>query len=178
LEPVEPLAQLFREHYVELVRFVERFDGDRARAEDLVQDVFAKLWAGRARWKEPANVRAYLFAAVRNRMLDARRRDRVERDWVARQDSAEIVDAASGSEIVDEFEEDARRLELAWASLPERCRLIMHLRWRAQLSHREIADVAGVSVKAVENQLARGLRLLRRALGVSRSGDAGGATPA
>jgi RNA polymerase sigma-70 factor (ECF subfamily) len=43
----------------------------------------------------------------------------------------------------------------------------MHLRWREGLSYADIAGVMGISTKGVENQLARGLRALRRAFGVS-----------
>ena len=53
------------------------------------------------------------------------------------------------------------RLDAALAALPERCRLVMHLRWREQLRHAEIASVMGISVKGVENQLARGLAAIR-----------------
>jgi RNA polymerase sigma-19 factor, ECF subfamily len=55
-------------------------------------------------------------------------------------------------------------LHAALESLPERCRLVMHLRWRDQLRHAEIASVMGISVKGVEMQLARGLRALRALL--------------
>ena len=55
-------------------------------------------------------------------------------------------------------------LDAAMESLPERCRLVMQLRWREQLSYAEIAEVMQISVKGVENQLARGLAALRRRL--------------
>jgi RNA polymerase sigma-70 factor, ECF subfamily len=49
----------------------------------------------------------------------------------------------------------------AIAQLPERCRLVMQLRWQEQLGYSEIASILGISVKGVEIQLARGLRALR-----------------
>ena len=58
-----------------------------------------------------------------------------------------------------------QQVNAALESLPERCRLVMHLRWREQLSYAEIAEVMGISVKGVENQLARGLERLREVLG-------------
>ncbi len=56
------------------------------------------------------------------------------------------------------------RLEAAIESLPERCRLVMRLRWREQLPYAEIAQIMGISTKGVENQLARGLKALRELL--------------
>ena len=58
----------------------------------------------------------------------------------------------------------ASRVAEAFADLPERCRLAMHLRWRDGLSYAEIASVLGIGTKGVENQLARGLKALRARL--------------
>jgi RNA polymerase sigma-70 factor, ECF subfamily len=171
----ERLAQIFNRHYDErrsisragaLVVFAEHLCGDRALAEDVVQDVLAVILVKGPSRVLPANVRAYLYTAVRNRMIDAQRRFAAEQRRRLATDPADVSDppAALDVEIDRESEERGRALEAAWAALPERCRLIMHLRWRAQLSHREIATIAGISVKGVEHQLARGLRLLRAAL--------------
>jgi RNA polymerase sigma-70 factor (ECF subfamily) len=64
----------------------------------------------------------------------------------------------------DDLLDDAERrdrLRAALEALPERCRLVMQLRWEEQLTHAEISDVLGITVKGVERQLARGLRALR-----------------
>jgi RNA polymerase sigma-70 factor (ECF subfamily) len=62
--------------------------------------------------------------------------------------------------VLDDVER-GNRLRAALEALPERCRLVMQLRWEEQLSHAEIAEVMGITVKGVERQLARGLRALR-----------------
>jgi RNA polymerase sigma-70 factor, ECF subfamily len=160
---------LFRTHYEALCSFAVRYTDSSAIAEELVQDMFARLWTDRAKWPAPRNRRAYLFTAVRNRALNAGRRRKLEDDWV----EAEILggdppnDAAGESAIPRIEDPDVHaHLERAVASLPERCRLVMHLRWREGMSYADIADVMGISTKGVENQLARGLRSLRRAFGV------------
>jgi RNA polymerase sigma-70 factor (ECF subfamily) len=160
---------LFRAHYEPLCGFAVRYTDSSAIAEELVQDVFAHLWTDRARWPAPRNRRAYLFTAVRNRALNVGRRRKLEEDWV----DAEILGAeAPGDAIADpatsriEDPDALAQLERAVASLPERCRLVMHLRWREGMSYASIAEVMGISAKGVENQLARGLRALRRAFGV------------
>jgi RNA polymerase sigma-70 factor (ECF subfamily) len=161
--------RLFRTHYEALCRFAVRYVGDGATAEELVQDLFTQLWVDRDRWPEPQNVRAYLFTAVRNRALNVGQRRQVEADWVA----AETITASHATDADDEpsrFESDESRnsLQRAIEELPERCRLVMHLRWRDQMSHADIARIMGISVKGVEAQLARGLRSLRAAFGVLR----------
>ena len=151
-------------------RFAARYTESSAVAEELVQDVFARVWTDRAKWPAPRNRRAYLFTAVRNRALNAGRRRKLEDDWV----EAEILGAdrhrrcrRRRRDAALEDPDAHAQLERAVASLPERCRLVMHLRWREGMSYADIAAVMGISTKGVENQLARGLRALRRAFGVA-----------
>lgn len=160
---------LFRAHYEALCAFAARYTDSSAVAEELVQDVFTRLWTDRSKWPAPRNRRAYLFTAVRNRALNAGRRRKLEQDWA----DAEIIGSRTtedtgGDDPTPRFQDpDAHaQLERAVASLPERCRLVMHLRWREGLSYADIAGIMGISTKGVENQLARGLRALRRSFGV------------
>jgi len=160
---------LFRAYYEPLCAFAARYADSIAVAEELVQDVFTRVWTDRARWPAPRNPKAYLFTAVRNRALNSGRRRQMEQDWV----EAEIIGAEPPDDVAadppalrrDDPEAHAD-LERAVDSLPERCRLVMHLRWREGMSYADIASVMGISVKGVENQLARGLRALRRAFGI------------
>jgi len=104
------------------------------------------------------------FAAVRNRALNLRQRQSIERDWEHDEAIADVRELHRPPEAADEILERAdlrARLDAALESLPERCRLVMHLRWREQMRHAEIASVMGISVKGVEIQLARGLRAIR-----------------
>jgi RNA polymerase sigma-70 factor, ECF subfamily len=152
------LEELFRQQYEPLCRFAERYLRDRAGSEDLVQDLFAALWARRSRLDIRGSLRAYLFASVRNRALNVRKHQLVERDW--EQDEAAPEVRVLHRTPRDERELDAR-VRGAITNLPERCRAVMQLRWHEQLSYSEIATILGISVKGVEIQLARGLRALR-----------------
>ena len=158
------LEVLFRDHYGSLCRFADRYLHDRAAAEDLVQDVFTSIWAGRLRLDVKGSLRIYLFAAVRNRALNLRKHQLVERDWERDEALPEVRllhRAPPQPDDALEHEERSGRLRAALEALPERCRLVMQLRWHDQLSHAEIAQVMGISVKGVERQLVRGLRALR-----------------
>jgi RNA polymerase sigma-70 factor, ECF subfamily len=159
---------IFRTHYGSLCAFALRYARDHALAEELVQDLFADLWMRRAAWAARAgSERAYLLAAVRNRALNLRKRQAVERDWEESESAPEVRELHPRPARADQLLETAElehRVRAALESLPERCRLVMHLRWREQLSYAEIAEVMGISVKGVENQLARGLKALREKL--------------
>ncbi|GLC27142.1 RNA polymerase sigma-70 factor [Roseisolibacter agri] len=164
-------AALFHAHYAALCSFAVRYVHERALAEELVQELFAALWERRERFAlrgGGASARAYLFAAVRNRALNLRARHAVERDWADAEGRADEITLHPSPPSADAALEQAElhaRLNAAMASLPERCRLVMQLRWREQLSYADIATVMGISTKGVENQLARGLRALRGLLG-------------
>lgn len=161
------LEALFRDHYASLCDFAVRYVRDASAAEDLVQDLFADLWARRAAWTLRESVRAYLFSAVRNRALNLRKRQAMERDWEREETASEVPSLHRTPETTLERlerEELSARVGAAVESLPERCRLVMHLRWRERLPHAEIAAVMGISVKGVEMQLSRGLKALRALL--------------
>ncbi|MEP6494882.1 MAG: sigma-70 family RNA polymerase sigma factor [bacterium] len=72
---------LFRAHYAELCRFAYQYVRSSEAAEDLVQDVFAGLWAARETVTVTTSVRAYLYAAVRNRAINTRRHQVVAAEW-------------------------------------------------------------------------------------------------
>ncbi|QJR35688.1 RNA polymerase sigma-70 factor [Gemmatimonas groenlandica] len=157
----------FRTMHAPLVAFVARYVGDVARAEDVVQELFFALWRDRAKLEITGSLRAYLFSGARNRALNVRRRDLVERDWEADEAHADVRAFHPAPETPDatlEAAELTAQVASAFATLPERCRLAMHLRWREGLSYAEIAQVLGIGVKGVENQLARGLKALRARL--------------
>ena len=155
---------LFRTQYAALCGFAFRYVRSAEGAEDLVQDVFSTLWAARGSVRIRTSMRAYLFAAVRNRALNARKHHAIETDWErdeADDDARSLHPRPSQpDELLDRSQLEAE-LSAALASLPERCALVMRLRWREQMSHAEIAETMGISVKGVEKQLERGIKSLR-----------------
>ena len=164
---LEAFEALFRAMFAPLLAFATRYTGDRARAEELVQDLFFDLWRERARWTVTGTVTAYLYAALRNRALNVRRRDAVEQDWAEDEAHAPVRLLHAHPVTMDTVLESAEllaQLADAMARLPDRCALVMQMRWHGGLSYVEIATVLGISPKGVENQLARGLKALRAEL--------------
>jgi RNA polymerase sigma-70 factor (ECF subfamily) len=166
-DDVRDFATLFREHYAPLCRFADHYLRDDGAAEDLVQDLFAALWTDRALREVRGSVRAYLFAAVRNRALNVRKHRLVEREWQRHEAAPEVRELhpspAQPDDLLAGVERD-QGLADAIEALPDRCRLVMQLRWREQLSYAEIASILGISVKGVEIHLSRGLQALRHRL--------------
>lgn len=159
--------ELFHAHYTALCAFAYRFTRSSSAAEEIVQAVFVDLWERRARLAVHTSLRAYLYAATRNRALDARKHEQVEARW-AEQSWAEddfSLQPDGDAQLMMEAEEASAALHAAIDKLPERARLIVTLRWQRGLKPPEIAEALGISVKGVEIQITRALRALRVHLG-------------
>lgn len=150
-----------------LLAFGARYSGDLARAEELVQDLFFDLWQRREVWTVTGSVSAYLYAALRNRTLNLRRRDALELEWAEHEAHEPVRALHAAPQAADQAlvsNDLVQALAAAISRLPSRCALIMQMRWHGGLSYAEIAATLGISSKGVENQLSRGLKALREEL--------------
>lgn len=157
-----------RRHFDALYRFAYGYVHAREAAEEVLQEAFFQLWQHRATLRlsreGEGSLRSYLFRAVRNRLTDAARHARVERRY------AESFTAEDGNQTTPdvaaqyETQEFAEALQTAVAALPERTRQAYTLYHQHGLSYAEVAEVMEISVKGVEFQLGKALRLLREAL--------------
>jgi RNA polymerase sigma-70 factor (ECF subfamily) len=154
---------IFRMYYAQLVGTVQGILTERALAEEIVQDVMLELWRRRASLSVKDSLKAYLFQASRNRALNHIRHRRVEERAVAFMDTAATAPATAHSALVQR-EIDAAMRE-ALAQLPERCREVFELSRVQGLKYAEIARVLDISVKTVEGQMSKALRVLRARLG-------------
>ena len=151
---------IFREHYAPLTRLAEGLVRRRAEAEEIVQDVLLELWRRRGTLVLEESLRAYLFRATRNRALNVLRHDRVQQrsePYLATRASTEPT--ALREVLEDEID---AALGVALDSLPGRCREVFELSRRQGLRYAEIANVLGISVKTVEAQMGKALRILRQ----------------
>jgi RNA polymerase sigma-70 factor, ECF subfamily len=157
--------QLFRAYHARLCSFVNGYVRSREVAEEIVQDLFFAIWSQREQWVVSGNLRGYLYGAARNRALNHVKRSSMEKRWLegaaAEQDAAFQREVFTDSQDAQYNEESIDALRRALALLPERCALIMTMRWQHQLRYAEIAEALGISVKGVEHQLQRGMRALR-----------------
>ncbi len=157
------LDELFRRHYVNLCRVAVRLVRDGAAAEDIVQEVFTRLWTKRSKLPDDTQaVSPYLRRAVRNRSLNYLR-DR-KRIPVDDGELPEAADPAGQATSRLEQEELRVRINTAINRLPERCRLVFVMSKMEEMSQREIADQLDISVKTVENQMTRAYKFLREYL--------------
>lgn len=150
---------IFRAHYARLVRLAQGMLGELAPAEELAQDVMLELWRRRASLRVETSLQAYLFRATRNRTLNYIRHEKVAQRGAAFAAPDLAAPAVGERGIIEDELETA--LNRAMRELPPRCREVFELSRVQGLKYTEIADALGISVKTVEAQMTKALRVLR-----------------
>lgn len=157
------LELLFQAMYVPLCKFAQTFVRSTSAAEDVVGETFLKLWTHRQRIHVRGAVRNYLYMAVRNTAINQLKRSNREARYVeAYPEHVADLQSSSRNDAEDrlQLEELSARVRAAIELLPRRAQQTYVLYYQHHMSYAEIGRVMGVSVKTVENQLARALRLL------------------
>jgi RNA polymerase sigma factor (sigma-70 family) len=161
------VALVFREYHADLVRLALLLVGDRACAEDVVQDVFTRLCAqGRGPQADSA-LAAYVRTAVVNGCRSVLRRRALARR-MAITGAALWRDTQESAEHTVILAEDQRRVLAALAALPSRRREVLVLRFYLGLPVAEVAATLGIGQGSVKSATSRGLEALARRLGEER----------
>jgi len=144
-----------------LCRFLAYYTADRIMIEEVVQDVFIKLWEERNTLRIES-VKTYLYKSARNRMLnyirDEKRRNLLLEQWVKHE-----MEQKQGKECFD-IDEFSQRVQNAIDALPDKCRTIFNLSKTEKLTYKQIAEHLNISVKTVESQMGIALRKIREKL--------------
>ncbi|HKW95592.1 MAG TPA: sigma-70 family RNA polymerase sigma factor [Methylomirabilota bacterium] len=155
-------TELFERHAPALLTFLTRLSGDRAWAEDLLQETFVRVYRARDTYEGDGQFRAWLFTIARRLVIDWRRSRRIV--W---SDDSAAIEAATAPTHADD-RADVRdliaRLERAFRGLPEGQREVVLLSRYAGLDAQEIAQVTGSTPGAVRVSLHRALQRLHELL--------------
>jgi RNA polymerase sigma-70 factor (ECF subfamily) len=159
----DALGVLFEKYAGALLAYGQSIVADTATAEDVVQNVFLRIWQRRAEGIVPGRVAFYLYGAVRNGMTDAVRRER----RIEHAHTTLVTDTAAAS-AMDTGSIEAQELAVivgrSVARLPARCREVFELSRYRHLSQRDIAETLGITLNTVNTQLARALHAIRDAV--------------
>ena len=150
------LDDLYRRHASEAVRLAFLLTGDQHAAEDIVQDAFVRLFGRFQDLRTPDAFETYLRRTIVNLSRDRFRRLKLERDHAARE-AHPSRQVGVASEV-----EDRELIRSALRSLPHRQRAALILRFYADLSEQDTAEVLQCSVAAVKSLVSRGTASLRK----------------
>jgi RNA polymerase sigma-70 factor (sigma-E family) len=152
------LGELYQRHAHEAVRLAYLLTGERALAEDLVQDAFVRLAGRLVHLRDPGAFDAYLRRTVVNLCRSQFRRRKVERAYVQRAGRAPEARGALGS---DRSLEDREVLWRAMGRLSPRQRAAIVLRFYEDLSEERTAELLNCRPGTVKSLVSRGLETLR-----------------
>ena len=160
---VQQFESLFRSSYVSLVRYARTLIKDQDTAEEIVQDLFYRLWKDREKLEIESSLNGYLFRSVHNRCLHY-----IEHVKVVERHAEEMLhgfqeNPESPSDILN-YKELQAKIASILEKLPERCGRIFCMSRFEGLKYNEIAEKLSVSVKTVESNMGRALKEFRKEL--------------
>jgi len=163
-------TQLYLHFGKKLIHFAISLVRSREISEELVEDVFVKLWANRSTIASIDNLTVYLYVAVKNRSLNTLSRKAKELiaapfdylDTTLDEFAADPYDIMITSEMM-------ASMQHAIEELPPRCKMIFKLIREDGLKYREVADILNISVNTIDAQMAIAVRKICTALHIGRS---------
>ncbi len=158
-DTADEVDELYRQQAVSMIRLALLLTGDRATAEDVVQDAFLGLCRRWPSLTDPAKAVSYLRTSVINGCRDVHRARRVA--WLRRPPHDPPVWSAEAAAIDGE---DRRQVLAALAGLAQRQREVLALRFYLDLSYGEIAAALSISQGTVASTISRALAILARQL--------------
>lgn len=161
----QALTALYYRYYAALCLKAYKRITSAPLVEEIVQDVFVNLWLKSASLDTGGNVRAYLYATLRNKILHELRSARVRSFYLARIEAPARDATAPGDGLQRIYaRETEERISRTILSLPPQCRQAFLLSRYEGLSYMEIAERMHVSVNTVEKHVGKALRVLRKTL--------------
>jgi RNA polymerase sigma-70 factor (ECF subfamily) len=157
------LKELFDAFYGKLCEAAKFYLDDHSVVQEVVSDVFIKLWNGRTKIESIGNIGAYLFVATKRQSLNYIRDNKKRNHQSLNEISiSTYIESRSPESILlsDEFNEILQR---AICDLPSKCRLVYSMVKDDGMKYQEVADILDVSVKTVEMHVGKALRRIKLA---------------
>lgn len=155
--------KIFEEYYAPLTLFARKFVHDQDMAREIVQDMFVNFYEKSAVLTIQTSLKAYLYQSVRNSCLNVMKLEKTHLTHHAVLSSLSGTGEADWTDKMMETELENMICQVI-SRLPEKCRQIYLLSRQAGISNREIAQKLNISIRTVETQVSKALKILRKKL--------------
>lgn len=155
---------LFDKEYVKLCRYAYTYMQDAQLAEDVVQDTFIKIWEQKRELIAAPNIRFYLITAVKNNCISAIRKQKAQLMVFTETAPEPEPEPAFHIEIVETEDPQVKKIAEALNLLPPKCKEVFLLVKLHGLSYKDAAATLGLSVKTIENQMGKAIKILRESV--------------
>ncbi|WP_017258153.1 RNA polymerase sigma-70 factor [Pedobacter arcticus] len=152
--------KVFKQYFKALQNYAYTILNDLDIAEEMVQNVFLKIWEKREKLPQDALIGSYLYKSVYHESLNWLRHEKVKRSH-QQHTLYSMKDETDNAENHIKMKQLEEQLQKALNKLPQQCRTIFQMSRFDELRYREIAAELGISIKTVENQMGKALRLMR-----------------
>ncbi|WP_255501648.1 RNA polymerase sigma-70 factor [Olivibacter sp. SDN3] len=155
--------KIFKQHFNNLHAYAFTILKDAVAAEEVVQALFLKLWERKEELMIRTSLKSYLYRATYNDCMNIIKHRQVKQKH---HNHVATFDDHTVSQTADRLHENELKRELfkAMNLLPEKCRTVFQMSRFEELKYQEIADRLDISIKTVENQIGKALKILRLAL--------------
>jgi RNA polymerase sigma-70 factor (family 1) len=156
-------AEIFSVYYKDLVMFAFSFTHVMGDSEEIVQDVFVKLWDEHENINISDSIKSYLLKSIQNRCIDWHRHKKVvnnHSNYII--ENSPLYEYDTDNYILSS--ELEHMIEKAIGSLPEKVKEAFEMNRNDGLKYQEIAVKLNVSVRTVEVRISKALELLRKSL--------------
>ena len=159
----QKFEKLFREYFTGLCYFAQKYLGDLDSSKEIVHAVFIKIWESRHEfdWEKPA--KSYLFTSVYNRSMNYIRDNKKFVNTEGTFESGSPVETGEFHDTMESSELEAK-INQSIDKLPEKCREVFKLNRFEGKKYAEIAKQLNISVKTVETQMSKALKVLKEDL--------------
>ena len=160
---INAFEMFFKTYYQPLCNYAYSFIRDRDEAEEIVQSAFLAMWEKRETLDIKTSLKSYLYTMVRNTSLNVIKHEKIKQKYIG---EALAVEERSHDNVVQKVlsSELEEKIHHAMESLPEQCRLVFKLSRFEELKYSEIAEQLEISIKTVENQMGKALKIMREQL--------------
>jgi RNA polymerase sigma-70 factor (ECF subfamily) len=150
----------FDRYYAHLFELALYYTKNQALAEEVISDVFLKVWNQRKQLNKVSNIQAYLFVAVKRQSLNTQRSIKSLPLFVHDLEHQTIVETQTPEDIL--FGDDMlKAISQSIENLPEKCRMVFKLVKEEGLKYKEVAHLLDISEKTVEMHIGHALKKIR-----------------
>jgi RNA polymerase sigma-70 factor (ECF subfamily) len=163
--PEKAFELIYQNYYETFCRIAYKIVVDKDAAEDVVQEVLLEFWNKKEQIEITSSIQGYLRRSVYYRSLN-----HIKQKSKFTEDENALLNHENDDESIEEkmyASEMQEKIDKVIESLPEKCRYAFALSRYEQKTYNEIAEIMEISVKTVENQISKALRILRSAMLVS-----------
>ncbi|MCX2681991.1 RNA polymerase sigma-70 factor [Galbibacter sp. EGI 63066] len=154
--------KLFEEHYTKLCSLAYNYLKDIDQSKDVVQEVYIKIWEKKKTVITEANAHYYFYTSVKNNCIDLLRKHKYTLSL-----DDKVVTEKTSNNLAPDIDEDKSEVntqefvQRALDRLPPKCKTIFMMSRFDNMTYAQIADKLGLSVKTVENQMGKAIRIMR-----------------